>query len=315
MKKTYIKTLIIILILISFSVLADLFIKNNILLTNNKEVVTKIESLEDVSHPSSQRELNGFFIGQHEDILKNELGEPYKIINETYASKVNSYLIDLNDKAFIAFYINKTRGNIIEEIQITGNKNTHMDYLFLGLKLGDTKEKVLQILGSPSKIEKGTRNSDLYFYEGRNYSVQIDKENTLISIKIFGYTGFEQEVGTIDSFDSFKKVLNSNDMDLIYDLIMPDIEITKDGKIYRIQKRFRNDILDKNSEITNNLLYSNDNLNQVLSNYNGNISQEMRFTTNGPGGWVFKFPDSKILDEIFFIFEAGKWRVWEIVYR
>lgn len=314
MKNFYLKykTTIYKIIICLVGILSLLFlIKHTIRGTQINTPLTK----NDLVAPLSQRELNGFFIGQHEDVLPNEFGEPYRVINDTETSKVMSYLIDKSDSSFIAFYINKTRGNLIEQIQITGNKNTQMQYSFLGLRLGDSKERVLQTLGNPSHIEKGTRNSDLYFYNDRNYSVQVDKLGQLISIKIFGYEGFEKETPEL-SFDYFKNTLTSGDPYLIYELIMPDIEITKNLEVYRIKNRFKNEVFNKDSDLMKQLIYNNDSLSKTLSEYNGKIDENLRIVEGGyRNGVVFKFPDSKTLDEIFFVFEAGKWRAWEVVYK
>jgi hypothetical protein len=276
----------------------------------NKENISTINNF-----PQSQRSLDGFYLGQHIDAIKNVLGEPDKVFNEKNNGQVYTYILSSKEgpQDFLAFSVYDVESKIVSLIQLTGH--SYDREAFLGLKLGDSKDKVVGILGVPSKIESGTRDSDLYIYDNRNYSVQISKENKLISIRIAFLEGYETDPLIDNSYiNNFISALNTGDISQISEFLMPDIEIYVNKSYLKINQRFLDEFSDPNSDFLNQLLFTKDSVRNILNNYSADPVLEMRITQEGYSGWVFKFPDSEILKEIFLLEHAGKWRIWEIKY-
>lgn len=299
-----------IVVIIIFAVLVLIYIFKVDSKIVNKENTSTINNF-----PPSQRSLDGFFLGQHIDAIKNVLGEPDKVFNEKNNGQVYTYILS-NKKGpqdFLAFGVYDAESGIVSLIQLTGH--SYGREAFLGLKLGDSKDKVLEILGVPSKIDSGTRDSDLYIYDNRNYSVQISKENKLISIRIAFLEGYETDPLIDNSYiNNFISALNTGDINQISEFLMPDIEIYVDNSFLKINQRFLDEFSDPNSNFLNQLLFAKDSVRNILNNYSADPVLEMRITEEGHSGWVFKFPDSKVLKEIFLLEHAGKWRIWEIKY-
>lgn len=289
------------------------------LLTSNKPIIEKkvISPDQELSiqnnFPPSQKSMDGFFIGQHISAVINVLGESDQISSEKDGVSSYAYWLDESHSTFLAFSIFRPESGIIGAIQITGEKSDKIN--FLGLKLGDLKEKVVRVLGKPSSVELGTRNSDLYLYNNRNYSVELDKEGKLFSIRILGLDGFEENVEIGDFIENFKGALNKSDINKISELLMPDVEICTKEDIFKVTKRFLDELSDPNSKIMKYLLFNKNNIRNILNEYKGKIDMQMRITEKGPSGYVYKFPDSKVLEEIFVIEYAGNYRAWEIKYR
>lgn len=265
--------------------------------------------------PPSQLSIDGFYLGQSINAVKNVLGEPdqpYQVINVRDGEDVYIYSLD-SENSFMAFSVPDPQRGVVGSIQITGDVSDKET--FLGLKLGDSKEKVIATLGQPSEIGLGTRSSSRYEYEGRNYSVQISDHDKLMSIRLDALEGFPREVDENVFLEYFKSSLNTNDINEISGFLMPDVEIFIGNEVYRIDERFLDSLTKPDSEITNQLLFAENNVKDVLNSYNGIIDLQNRFTQYGPSGYVYKFPDSKVLEEIFVVLFDGKLRVYEIRYR
>jgi hypothetical protein len=313
-------SIIIIALLIIFGYLIlqkKLDISLNEKLVNTKSSNTT-QSPEESNFPPSQRSIDGFFIGQHISVVTNIFGEPDhpdQIINKEEGELVYTYWLDekVKDPTFLVFGVYNPESGIIADIQLTGDKSDKET--FLGLKLGDSKEKVISILGNPSKIELGTRNGDFYIYNDRNYSVQLSKEGKLFSIKISTLRGFTENIEIGDFIKNFTDVLNTNDINKISEFLMPEVEVYVKDKVLQITKRFLDELFDLNSEIMKYLLFAENSVKNILNNYKGEIDMQLRITDKGPTGYVYKFTASKVLEEIFVIEHAGKWRVYEIKYR
>jgi len=269
--------------------------------------------------PPSQRSIDGFFIGQNINAVKNILGEPSHpelIVNQQEGEETYIYDLPGGSKEkpnFLAFGIYNPERGIIAAIQLTGDQSDKET--FLGLKLGDSKDKVINTLGKPSKIIPGTRGSDLYLYDDRNYSVELDKDDKLISVRIDGSEGFVDNPEIGDFVKDFTKALNTNDISKISEFLMPDVEIITKNDVYQISKRFLDELFDLNSKMREQLLFAPDSVKNILNNYRGEINMELRITENGPSGYVYKFPGSEVLREIFVIEQAGKYRAYEIWYK
>lgn len=287
---------------------------------NAEEKVGLIDQETEINYfPSSQRSIDGFFLGQNINVVKNVLGEPSHpdlIANQQDGEE--TYIYDLpggsaQEPNFFAFGVYNPERGIVTSIQLTGDQSDKE--AFLGLKLGDSKEKIINVLGNPSKIKPGTRGSDLYIYDGRNYSVELSKEDILFSIRIEGLSGFTENVEITDFIKNFTDALNTNNINKISEFLMPDVELYVNDNTLKITKRFLDELYDPNSEIIKYLLFTQNSIKNILNNYHGQPEMQIRITEKGPSGYIYKFPNSKMLEEIFVVEHAGKWRVYEIRYR
>src|SRR2546422_3227557 len=135
----------------------------------------------------SQRELNGFLIGQHKDAIAGSFARLMHADTTTDGWIDRVYLVDGLHHAYMAFKFPHDRIDFTISVQIAGDSGTPM-LPFLGLRLGDHCEVLVARLGRPSQIDhEADLNLDLYQYAHRNYSVEVDAQGRVSSIQIFAY--------------------------------------------------------------------------------------------------------------------------------
>ena len=104
-----------------------------------------------IQNPPSQRELNGFLIGQDADAIAGGFSTQPKEqkYDDGWIDRV--YALDSLNTSFMVFGYPDSLHDCLS-IQITGRMGTEMRP-FLGLKLGDPREKIIASLGPPSKVQ------------------------------------------------------------------------------------------------------------------------------------------------------------------
>ncbi|MFL4986021.1 MAG: hypothetical protein ACJ8EN_20745 [Xanthobacteraceae bacterium] len=87
------------------------------------------------------------YLGQSEKDVEKLVGKPWKAIRQDAATVIKVYPIASKETEKPYWVITFTRG-VAATVQVTG-RNPGVEYPFSSIKLGDPKEKVLQVLGEP----------------------------------------------------------------------------------------------------------------------------------------------------------------------
>jgi hypothetical protein len=266
-------------------------------------------------NPESQIELNGIFLSQYRSIMINQFGQPLKRtvtgdgwIYEFYKVKPDTSVYMLiksppDDTLSILF------------LQINGYKFDEM-HPFLGLKLGDSISKVFSILGSPSEIKEAEGPKvKVYYFENRNYSVEIDEDNKLYGIEIFGFDGFADSLKDQPDFPLFKNKILGKDKEWLLYHIMPDFEIYKDYETYSYEKAARENIFDNFSKIDELLFSGSESVWGAMNEDDVEYEVDVRLTESNKVYFVWKFPKSKMLKEIVLSVQANTYKIYEIAFN
>jgi hypothetical protein len=260
-----------------------------------------------------QIELNGFLLYQFQKAVESSLGPPFQTM-EKESSKFELHKIDR--EAYMVFEYSKKMPCNIQSIQLTGRTNNMSP--FNGLMLGDNKEKVIRILGGSFTITQIDQPKvQRYDYQNANYSVEIDAEGKLFSIRIHADRGLLYPITSTTStklpWDDFKTSVLKKDIKEILSYFRPDIEIYRGDKTLFIKKRFTDFLENPDSDIYEALLGEE---NSVYSEIQQTEPEgELRLIVGLGGGWVYKFYNGKILKEIVFFPYDRKYRVYEIAFR
>ena len=257
-----------------------------------------------------QIELNGFLLYQFQKAVETSLGTPFQTMERGF-SKFE--LCQIDREAYMVFEYSKEMPCNIQSIQLTGKTNNMRP--FKGLMLGDSKEKVIGILGesfSVTRIDQPT--VERYDYRNSNYSVEIDAEDKLFSIRIHIDRGLLFPIPSAElPWDNFKRFVLRKDLKETLSYLRPDVEVYKGDKTLSIDKRFA-DFLEKPDSAIYDALFG-----EGISVYSEiqrmEPEAELRLIMGMGGGWVYKFRESKVLKEIVFFPYDGKYRVYEIAFR
>ncbi|HCW09151.1 MAG TPA: hypothetical protein DGG95_17480 [Cytophagales bacterium] len=263
-------------------------------------------------------ELGGFMLGQYRTAVHNELGRPIKKIKTDDGWIYEFHNFKKDTSVYGLFKYPSWDTLRLFAIQINGHRYEEM-HPFKGLKLGNTKEEVKSIFGdfeSKQIIENPTVT--VQYYKHKNYSLEIDQNNKLYGIQIFGSILGNKTRDVSPSFESFKQTLNSKNTDSLLQYLMPDIEIYVNNKVIGFWGSARKEFQRRDSELVKYLLGTELSVLTVLTNEKTKATAELRFMPENKisaTATVFKFYESKVLQEIVFIPFAGKWRVYEIKFR
>jgi len=266
--------------------------------------------------PPSQTELNGFLLGQYATAADGTFGKPTQVTNSEDHWVYRVYIFDKQHNGYMAFKFPAEDEKRMLSIQVAGDAATPMRP-FLGLSLGDDAQKVLKVLGKPDKIEpEKDYPVDLYTYEDRNYSVEVDKQGRLSSIQLMEYAGFPKgPPKEMPDVAALKKVLASKDMDGLLNLLAGDLEIYHGDQTFNFARSARSELADAKSEIHQLLLGEKGSVRTALMSEPFEPDTQIRVYEKAAPGSVVKFPKSRIVEEIVYKVEAGAWKIWEISLR
>jgi len=262
--------------------------------------------------PAQEVALNGFLIYQFRDTVKKALGKPFQT-GKTERSEYEAYAI--GDDAYMAFEYLKDHKDWVYSIQISGT-NARM-VPFKGLVLGDSREKVLRALGKPDRTEKVSNGKkELLVYDAENCSVELDTKGALVSIRIYWYQDlFEPPDGDNEkNWKAFRRAIQKKDFKTISGYFRPDVEIYRDGQVLSIDTAFEAFFLASKGKFFDAVLSDK---NSVYSEVKSGVpdQMDMRLHEKMGSGFVHKFPKSKVLEEIYFLPYAGRWRIYEVKFR
>ena len=265
------------------------------------------------SAPPSQTELNGFLLGQYAEAADGVFGKPTQVTTTDDHWTYRVYIFDKQHNGYMAFKFPDKDAKRMLSIQIAGDAGTPMRP-FLGLSLGDDRDRVIQALGEPDKIEtEKDYPVDLYTYKDRNYSLEIDRQGRLTSIQVMGYTGFAKgPPGSMPDADILKKFILSKDVDGLLTVLAGHFEIYKGDRTFSFNRSARSELTDVKSGTRRLLMEEKGSLREAFANEPFEPDPQIRVYEKAPPGSVVKFPRSKVVQEIVYKVEAGTWKVWEI---
>ncbi|HEY6953537.1 MAG TPA: hypothetical protein VI758_14110 [Bacteroidota bacterium] len=262
-------------------------------------------------YPPSQRELNGFLLGQDERDIAGWFGTLIKEQKYSDGWTDRAYALDSTSSSFMVFGFPDSVDDCYS-IQISGKPGTAMRP-FLGLKLGDPREKVIAMLGTPSRVQH-LQQPYLEFlqFRGRNYTVELDSLGHLWSIRILGYNGYP--ANPADSLPDVAEIfsaLKSKDPSRILDVLAPDVELNDGDSQLTFSGAAASEIEDPASPMSQ-LLYTGPSSLATISDSAVKAAaldpQSIAANKLSP---MFRFPQPSPVSDIVFVVHAGKWRIWE----
>lgn len=260
-------------------------------------------------------ELGGFLLGQYRKAVHNELGAPLQRIDTDDGWIYEFHAIKPDTSIYALFKYSVEDTLRVYAIQVNGNSYTDM-VPFKGLKLGFDVREVDRVLGNYSRTEKIDNPSVIVrYFEGVNYSVEIDQENKLYGIQIFGNILHEQPKDNFPDIMHFQEAVHSKDVDSLLYWLAPDFEIYAHDKVITYQGSARREFLNANTELMKLLLGDQSSVRAVFEIERAEATPEIRLVEGHRSLVVYKFYNSATLEEIVFTSLAGRWMVYEIKFR
>jgi hypothetical protein len=262
-------------------------------------------------YPPSQRELNGFL-----------LGEDAKPLSEVFDSLIKEqkygdgwidrvYSLDSTGASYMVFGFSDSSDDCMS-IQITGNGSTAM-HPFLGLRLGDSRQRVMEILGTPSQVQHlHAPPLEFLLYARRNYSIELDSLGNLCSIRILGYRGFaDTPSDSLPNLENIFQLLKSSDPEIILEALAPDVEVIAGDSIYTFSGSALDVIADQSSLLSQFLYSGQTSLASLSASTIRSATLDPESAKKNNATPEFKFSGSSPVKDIVFVVHAGKWRIWE----
>lgn len=90
---------------------------------------------------------------------------------------------------------------------------------------------------------------ELLSYADRNYSVELDREGRLFSIRVGGHEGFPRKPKDDPSLEGLRQALQSKNVDALLDALAPDLEIYRGDALVRYDGPAREDLSNQRSRV------------------------------------------------------------------
>jgi len=262
---------------------------------------------------TGEMELGGFLLGQKRDVVRAQLGLPIEkeITEDKWIYEFHLFKPDTSVYGLFKYAVWDTTK--IYGIQLNGDQFSEM-HPFKGLKLGDSKEHAEKILG-PFDHSKTYDDPPItaQYYKGKNYSVEIDNKGKIFGIHIFGDILEAMPKSTEPSLHSFHQAVVAKNVDSLINLMMPDVELHREGKVLTYSLGAREEFKRNESEFIKALLGD---ANSVWYAFAKEYAEgTLTVKPNQPNVHHYTFFDSNLISEIVFKPLAGKWRVSKINFR
>lgn len=262
-----------------------------------------------------ETELAGFVLGQFRKNVHAQLGPPFQksVTNDGWLYEFHTIKPDTS--VYALFKYNPADTARVYAIELVGDPYPEM-HSFRGLKLGDTREKVMAVLGKADRTESvDDPPVTTLYYNNENYSVDIDDKGLLYGIQIFGNILAHKPVGH-PSIKHFKAAVVSKNIDSLVNWLAPDAELHKAGKVLTYRVGARAELSNPNSEFTQLLLGDTGSAWFAFAKEYAEGASESRLHPElNQMTIVDKFFDSNTIAEVVFRTHAGKWKVYEIIFR
>jgi len=263
----------------------------------------------------SQLSMGGFQLGQVTRLVEKKFGKPYEVRTTSDDWLLNAFWTSEKREHLIIFESAPPGKDRITSIQLFG-KPTPGDPGIGSISLGSSESEVIKAFGSPSarKVyrDEGKKYTKLEF-SGKNYSVELNKDALVVSIKLIGFEGFPKGPGDRPTSETLIKALASGEARTFAPLLAPDFEFYRGEKIIRYEGPASEDLA-ANAEIRD-ALFGPVGLKAALTGENADEDPQIRITESRDIFHVIKYPKSTLLKEIVFTSYAGTWRIYEVSFR
>jgi hypothetical protein len=257
-------------------------------------------------------ELLGFLLRQNSSAFNAALGAPFNTGKRPDGTTYMAYRIPDAKESYLAVVFVKDEAVTLE---LTGT-----DYCgptgFLGLKLGDDASAVQTLLGKPAAIShEDDVNVDLWDYKQKNYSLEFTAAHKLYSIQIVDEIKSKPEgiAGSSDVYE-FAQAISSPDIEKLIQLSSGGLECTNTDSFGFRTNSARVEFADHNSQFHSCLTSAAKAILSLGPEMKG-VDQQMRLYEKTPIAAVTKFPDTSPLKEVVFVWETGRWRIYEVTFR
>ena len=270
-----------------------------------------------INSAPSQRELNGFLLGQYRLAVTAQYGQPFQTRTTEDGWVQRIYWIDKAKRAYMVFESVPSAPATVYAVQLSGKPGTRM-LPFKGLLMGASRQEIYEAFGEPTGMEPlGDIPGESLRYAGRNYSFEVDGSGKLQSIRIVGFEGFETKADASGpKLAAFIMNVKRRDIDAVMDGLTPDAEIYRGGsETVSFKHPARRDLNDPSSPMYRALFAGLGGLGSALSAETASPEGRLRLRDNGVIDWVFTYPKGTHLEEIVFKWQAGAWRVWEVAQK
>lgn len=262
-----------------------------------------------------ETELAGFVLGQSRKNAHVQFGRPFQKSKHSDGWVSEFHTIKPDTSVYVVLKYNPKDTSKIYAIELVGDPFLEM-HPFRGLKLGDPKDKVFSLLG---KSERSEAVDDppltTYYYNNENYSVDIDDKGLLYGIQIFGNILEHKPVGN-PSIKHFREAVLKKNIDSLVHWLSPDAELHKGGKVVTYSVGARTELSNPNSEFTKLLLGETGSVHYTFAKeYAEGTSESRMHPELNQMTIVDKFFDSNTISEVIFHTHAGRWKVYEIIFR
>ncbi|MEP1780026.1 hypothetical protein, partial [Reichenbachiella sp.] len=208
-------------------------------------------------------DLNGFRLGQFRDVPKNELNTIIQEDKFDDGFEYEIFLVEPDTSVYMLFEYANYDLKTIWSIQLTGTKKD-FDCGFKGLKLGMSEAEIKSLMGEASTVEDAGDYGDKWIYDNANYSLEISPNGLLAGIKIIDqsqefYTA--SDITKIPNFKQYSEILNSDNQQLISDILAPGIEVYKNDSVHY----FHNSMMKEINEDGSGIFSLTKELSQILS--------------------------------------------------
>lgn len=256
------------------------------------------------------RDLNGFRLGQLREATHKELGPPDKAENGSDGIYYEAFLMSEEPMLYMVFQYQESDPEIIWSIQITGNNKKH-DPLFRGLRLGQSPAEVEKLLGKPSKKHDVEQHGTRWEYDGRNFSVEINPQNKLSSIRIVNDRKAEPDMKKVPKLaDVAKKLQTAPNADLA-DMLAPDLEVYDSGKVLSFRHSINNEIANDKSGVFESVRRLSKELSQVDTIKSDQYEELTNLRQGRDPLHVAKLWKLKGVTEITYAWDGERWLIWE----
>lgn len=258
-------------------------------------------------------ELYGFKLNQFKEVPINELGKPLEQGYFDDGFRYEFYLINPDSSAYVVFEYSNLDQHILNSIQVN-SKDENIVLGFKGLKFGMTSDEVISKLGPPSSKEDTGIHGYRWEYDSSNYSIEINPEGLLSSVKILEeYPIFypKVDITKIPSLKTVTKALQSNNKEMSA-ILSPGLEVYKGEKLLFFQHSWKHEIEDDKSSIYAVLREAAKGLEKVSPNNMEEYEENMRMVFNQDTKHVLKFKKHEYIEEIVMNWEFGRYLIWEV---
>jgi hypothetical protein len=261
--------------------------------------------------PPSQRELNGFLIGQQAEAIGASFPALFQVDTASDGWIYRTYLVDRATHSYMSFKF-PPGSSLALSVQIAGGKGTPMRP-FLGVQLGDSEDVLRARFGPPTRTKRlADWPATVWDYASRNYSFEVDTTGRLSSIQIYTDDGFPTEAPTEDpALDDLSTSLEFRDQDDVLEMLAPDVVLNWRGRSMHFPKGARQSLADSTSEFDKALFGPWPSLRLLLERYASTLQAERGVRLGGKQTLGYRLPGAPY-PSVVFVASEGAWRVWEV---